>query len=185
MLIVGLGNPGPRYQHSRHNVGFMVLDHLATRFGLRWMRRPLPGLQAEGEHRGRLFVLLKPLTYMNLSGKAVALSVRRFSLEPEWICVVHDDLDLPPGRLRLRHGRGSGGHRGVESVAQELGTSDFLRLRMGIGRPLPGIDPTGYVLEPFEAGDEEWLEPALDRAVSAIISLLQDGPEETMNRFNG
>ncbi len=186
LLVAGLGNPGPEYASTRHNAGFMVLDRLARTLGIAWRQAPGPALEARGAVDGRRLVLLKPMTYMNLSGRAVAAAARRHGAGPEEICVVYDDLDLPPGALRIRGGGGgAGGHRGVLSIIEELGTKDFMRVRVGIGRPLPGQDAARHVLAPFPAAEWEAVAPALERAAEAVLAVLREGPERAMNRFNG
>lgn len=183
-LVVGLGNPGPEYASTRHNVGFLAVDRLAVRLGGRWKRASFPGLEAlaqAGEHR---VVLLKPATYMNLSGKAVAAAARRHRLGPGEICLVHDDLDLPPGAVRVRTEGGAGGHRGILSVIAELGTNAFGRVRVGIGRPGPGVEPADYVLSPFAPTEWEIVAAGVDRAVDAVLAVIADGYEVAMNRFN-
>ena len=183
LLIVGLGNPGPRYARTRHNLGFMVLDHLAERLGLCW-QIAADGLLAEGVLAGRLVILLKPLTYMNRSGDAVAALVRR---RPEIadIIVVHDDLDLPLGRLRIRRSGSAGGHRGVASVIAALGTEGFGRVRIGVDRPPAGIDATDYVLAEFPPEEMAAAREAVARATAALEVLVADGYEAAMSRFNG
>lgn len=186
LLVVGLGNPGPEYASTRHNAGFMVVDRLARVLGLSWRRAPYPGLEARGGAAGERLVLLKPMTFMNLSGGAVAAAARRHGAGPAEICVVYDDLDLPPGALRIRGGGGgAGGHRGVLSIIEALGSRDFLRVRVGIGRPLPGQDAARHVLSPFAEREWEAVAPALERAAEAVLAVLREGPERAMNRFNG
>lgn len=183
-LVVGLGNPGPEYVSTRHNIGFMVVDRLADRLGCRWKRAPFPGLEVSARVGGRQIVLLKPTTYMNLSGKAVAAAARRHRLGPGEICVVHDDLDLPPGSIRIRLEGGAGGHRGILSLMAELGTGAFGRVRVGIGRPAPGADPADFVLSTFAPDEWERVGPAVDRAVEAVLAVVGNGYEVAMNRFN-
>lgn len=186
LLVVGLGNPGPEYASTRHNVGFMVVDRLARDLSLSWRQAPYPGLEARGGVDGRRLVLLKPMTFMNLSGGAVAAAARRHGAGPAEICVVYDDLDLPPGALRIRGGGGgAGGHRGVLSIIEALGSRDFLRVRVGIGRPLPGRDAARHVLSPFPEREWEAVAPAVERAAEAVLAVLREGPERAMNRFNG
>lgn len=184
ILVVGLGNPGPEYASTRHNVGFMVADRLAGRLGCRWKPAPFPALEASGRVEGREVVLLKPTTYMNLSGKAVAAAARRRRLGPGEICAVYDDLDLPPGTVRVRPEGGAGGHRGILSMIAELGTSAFGRVRVGIGRPGPGVSAADYVLSAFPPDEWERVEPALDRAADAVLAVVAGGYEAAMNRFN-
>jgi PTH1 family peptidyl-tRNA hydrolase len=168
-LIVGLGNPGPRYARTRHNVGFMVLDELARRH------------RATG--RNEQVIFLKPLTYMNLSGLAVVRALRRRRLHVEDLIVIHDELDLPVGTVRLKQGGGSAGHRGVKSIAEHVGTADFVRVRVGIGRP-PQDDAVGHVLGQPVASEEAALERAVAVAADAVESITRDGLERAMNAFN-
>lgn len=183
-LIVGLGNPGPAYARTRHNVGFMVADGLAGRLGWRWREGRCHGLVAGGRVGDREVLLLKPLTFMNRSGLAVAAAARAYGLAPAAIVVVHDDLDLPPGKLRLRPGGGSGGHRGVTSVIQSLGDEGFGRVRVGIGRPAPGEEAADYVLQPFTPAEQEVLAPALETACEAIMRVVAEGLEAAMRCYN-
>jgi len=182
-LIVGLGNPGRKYARHRHNTGFLTVDRLARRHGLSFARQKGKARIAEGRIAGQRAMLAKPQTYVNLSGESVAALVRFFKIPPDRVLVVYDDLDLPLARLRLRPDGGSGGHKGLKSIVERLGTQAFPRLRIGIGRPARG-DPTDYVLQDFTA--DEWMEvdPALDRAVEAVEHWLVHGIDATMNLFN-
>ncbi len=182
-LVVGLGNPGERYARNRHNVGFRCVRRLAAAHGLTF-RRHGQARTASGTVAGRRLVLAMPQTFMNESGRAVAPLVRFHKLPLDHLLVVYDDLDLPPGSIRLRPGGGSGGHRGMLSIIQHLGSQDFPRLRIGIGRPPEGIDPADYVLQNFSAGEEATIEEGLERAVAAIEFWLTEGIEEAMSRYN-
>ncbi|HEY8393738.1 MAG TPA: aminoacyl-tRNA hydrolase [Thermaerobacter sp.] len=184
-LIVGLGNPGPEYEATRHNVGFMVVDALARRIRSADWRRGFASFWLEAEWRGDRLTLLKPQTYMNRSGEAVAQAARALRFRPDQLLVVYDDLDLPLGHLRLRRRGGAGGHRGMLSIIEHLGTEDFPRLRIGIGRPPAGVDPADYVLGAFT--DAEWpvLERAIDRAVEACLAAVAAGIDLAMSRYNG
>lgn len=184
-LIVGLGNPGPEYAGTRHNAGFMVIDRLlaglpAGRFE---ERHTASSSVWAGKFRGRALLLQKPLTFMNLSGQAVALLARRSGIQPESILVISDDLDLPVGRLRLRNGGADGGHNGLKSIIAELGSSSFRRLRIGIGRPKPG-ETVDYVLSKFEGEEERRFEASLAAAAEAVRTVLTGGMARAMNRFN-
>ncbi|MGB9660444.1 MAG: aminoacyl-tRNA hydrolase [Moorellaceae bacterium] len=184
-MVVGLGNPGPRYETTRHNAGFMALDILADSLGIRLTREKLRALMGSGQVGGERVLLVKPLTFMNLSGQAVAPLARWYGIGPQDIIVLLDDLDLEPGRLRIRPRGGSGGHKGLASVIQSLGTEAVPRVRIGIGRPPSGKDPVDYVLEPFT--EEEWplVSTVLLRAAEAVRLWLETGKiEEVMNRFN-
>ncbi|ADU96271.1 aminoacyl-tRNA hydrolase [Thermovibrio ammonificans] len=179
-LVVGLGNPGREYEKTRHNVGWMVLDRLADKLGVSLNREKFKGLY--GEYRGEngKVILLKPLTYMNRSGESVSQFLRYFKIAPEEMVVVYDDLDLPLGKLRLKPKGSSGGHRGVESIIRELGTSNFPRLKVGIGRPARKEEVVDYVLSPF--GREQWpaIEEAVDRASDCLNLLISGEPLQTV-----
>lgn len=184
-LIFGLGNPGHHYALTRHNLGFMVVDRLAGKLGVSLGRHEYGALVGEGWPAGKRLLLLKPQTYMNRSGLSVSHALADTGLAPSEILVIHDDLDLERGRIRIRPRGGSGGHRGVQSVIDALGTEAFPRLRVGIGRPPPGVDPVCYVLQPFEPEEREVMEEAVERAAAAVELMLAEGLEEAMNRFNG
>jgi len=183
-LVVGLGNPGPEYARHRHNVGFQCLDLLADAYGLRFDRVKDKARRALGVIEGQRVVLLKPITFMNAVGPAVAAAARFYKVEPADLLVVYDDLDLPLGRIRVRADGGSGGHNGMKSVIEHLGTTAFPRVRVGIGRPPGRMDPVDYVLEPFTAEEEEIMKGARARAVEAIRCWLTMGIVEAMNMFN-
>lgn len=184
-LIVGLGNPGKEYASHRHNVGFQVVDALARAHGLRFSRcKGARAHLAEGQIGGKPVLLAKPQTFMNLSGQAVGRLSRTHGIPPERILVVYDDLDLPLGRLRLRPEGGSGGHKGMRSIIEVLGTHSFPRLRVGIDRPPTGVDPTDYVLQPFDPDQKPILNRAVDQAVAAVECWLLEGIEMAMERFN-
>ncbi|UCC64699.1 MAG: aminoacyl-tRNA hydrolase [Anaerolineae bacterium] len=182
-LVVGLGNPGCKYARNRHNVGFVTVDRLAQRHGLTFARQKGRAKIVEGAIAGQRTVLAKPQTYMNLSGESVARLARFFKIPSEHMLVVYDDLDLPLARLRLRPDGGSGGHKGLKSIIERLGTQAFPRLRIGIGRPVHG-DPVDYVVQDFTA--DEWIDMdvALDRAVTAVEHWLAHGVDAAMNVFN-
>jgi PTH1 family peptidyl-tRNA hydrolase len=183
LLVAGLGNPGPDYARTRHNVGFMVADELARRLGGLW-RGKFSGELAEVRLDGLRIALLKPLTYMNESGRSVGAALRFFKLDPEALLVVHDEVDLEPGRLQTRFGGGLAGHNGLRSLAQHVGTGEFARLRVGVGRPERG-DPrpvADFVLSPFPA--ELDVEALVARAADAVETVARDGIEEAQNRFN-
>jgi PTH1 family peptidyl-tRNA hydrolase len=183
-LIVGLGNPGPRYRHNRHNVGFQVIDHLAARHGLTFTRRQSNAMVAAGRIAGRAVVLAKPRKFMNLSGEPVAQLRRFYQVERSSLLVVFDDLDLPVGTIRLRPAGGAGGQKGMKSIISHLG-EEFPRLRVGIGRPPGRMDPADYVLHDFTKEELPLLRETLDRAASAIETWLSDGIELAMSRYNG
>ena len=183
LLVVGLGNPGREHARDRHNAGWMVVDELTRRHGGSF-RSKFSGRLAEVRLDGARVALLAPETYMNLSGRSVSAGCRFFKVEPEDLLVVHDEVDLDPGRLQARHGGGLAGHNGLRSVAEALGTSDFLRLRIGVGRPGRG-DPrpvSDYVLSPFDPEDD--VEGLVARAADAVESLVSEGLEATQRDFN-
>jgi len=182
-LIVGLGNPGRKYAHNRHNVGFWCLDRLAQAHGLSFTRRRAKASLALGKIADVGVVLAKPLTYMNLSGQAVGQLVSFYKLPLEGILVICDDLDLPPGTIRLRPEGGSGGHKGMHSIIEALGSQAFPRLRVGIGRP-PGNDAVSYVLSDFTADEQIMLENVYKRVVAAVELFLREGVEAAMNAYN-
>jgi len=183
LLVAGLGNPGREYVDTRHNVGFMVAEELARRHGGSW-RAKFSGDLAEMRLDGLRLAVLKPQTYMNESGRSVGAAVRFFKVEPEALLVVHDEVDLEPGRLQARLGGGLAGHNGLRSVAQHLGTPEFARLRIGVGRPERG-DPrpvADFVLSPFSP--EVDVEGLVARAADAVETVAREGVEEAQNRFN-
>jgi peptidyl-tRNA hydrolase, PTH1 family len=183
LLVAGLGNPGREYERTRHNAGWMVVDELARRHGGSW-RSKFSGSLAEVRLGDLRLALLKPETYMNDSGRSVAAAVHFFKVAPEQVLVVHDDVDLEAGRLQARAGGGLAGHNGLRSLAQHLGSQDFLRLRIGVGRPGRG-DPrpvADWVLSPF--APEEDAEALIARAADAVETIAQDGLEAAQQRYN-
>lgn len=184
-LIVGLGNPGPRYEKTRHNIGFRAVERLAQKHGLTFSKIEQRAQVASGTIVGRRVILAKPQTFMNLSGDSVAPLARFYKIEPDHILVVHDDLDLPLGTLRLRETGSSGGQNGLKHILQRLGTQDIPRVRLGIGRPPGRMDPVDYVLTPFKGDDEILAAEVQDRAAAAIETWLTEGIEMAMSRHNG
>jgi PTH1 family peptidyl-tRNA hydrolase len=182
-LIVGLGNPGKEHAGNRHNVGFQVLDRFASKHGLSFDRMEFQGLLAEGPLYGRALLLLKPLSFMNRSGKVVKPVISKCRVELEDLLVVYDDLDLPLGRIRVRSQGGSGGHRGMDSLISALGTQAFSRLRIGIGRP-DGSTPEEYVLRDFTVDERIAMEYAYEEAVAAVECFIRRGIDVTMERYN-
>jgi len=185
VLIVGLGNPGSEYASHRHNVGFQVIDSLAESHGLSFARhKPAKARVAEGQIEEQRVLLAKPQTFMNLSGRTVLRLSREREIPPESILVVCDDLDLPLGRLRIRPGGGSGGHKGLRSIIELLDSQDFARLRVGIDRPAGSLDPAEYVLQPFAEEERAIATVAIERAAQAVETWLADGIVAAMDRFN-
>jgi len=184
-LIAGLGNPGPRYAHTRHNLGFWVVTALSARWGIPLDREKMEAVWGQGRVGAQRVILVQPQTYMNLSGRAVAALLRYFQLPPGALVVVHDDLDVPAGRLKLAFDGGAGGHKGVLSVAASLGTLDFYRVKVGIGRPPAGMAAEAFVLAPLAGAEEEILAEAAARAAAAVEVLLTGGLAAAQNRFHG
>jgi PTH1 family peptidyl-tRNA hydrolase len=183
-LIVGLGNPGRRYNHNRHNVGFHCLDRLASAHQLTFDVRQKRARLALGQIHGRSVVLLKPRTFMNESGRAVAPAARFYQVLLERLLVIFDDLDLPQGAVRLRSKGGSGGHKGMRSIIAQLGAQDFPRVRVGIGRPPGRMDPAAYVLQDFSADEQPLMTEVYDWVVHAVECWLTEGIDVAMTRFN-
>jgi PTH1 family peptidyl-tRNA hydrolase len=183
LLVAGLGNPGREYERTRHNLGWLVLDELARRHSGSW-RSKFSGSFAEVRLGDLRLGLLKPETYMNESGRAVGEAARFYKVEPEGLLVVHDDVDLEFGRLQARAGGGLAGHNGLRSIAQVLGTPDFVRMRVGVGRPGRGDprDVADFVLSPFEAHEDR--DGIVARAADAVEVVVAEGLEEAQRRFN-
>ena len=183
-LVVGLGNPGRRYERTRHNLGFLLLDRIAEARGIRIGDDRCESLVGRGEWERESLVLAKPQTYMNHSGLAAAALVRRFQVRGANLVVAFDDLDLPFGRLRIRCGGTAGGHRGLGSILQHVADRDFVRLRIGIGRPPAGEDAVDYVLSRFSLEEQDSLDDVLSRAVEAVEAIVLNGPVRAMEDFN-
>lgn len=185
-LVVGLGNPGREYAHTRHNTGFRAIDLLAERLGCKIDRAKFQGLYAQTAYGGRRLFLLKPQTYMNLSGRSVLQLSAYYSIPPERIIVMFDDISLAPGRLRIRAEGSAGGHNGIKSIIAELGSQDFPRVKIGVGaKPSPDFDLAQWVLSAFSAGEERDLTFALENAAAAALEIMDRGVPEAASRFNG
>jgi len=184
-MVVGLGNPGTAYADHRHNIGFQVVDSLARTHSLVFARQKgTKAYVADGQIGDRRILMAKPQTFMNLSGRAVGRLSRAHEISAEQILVVYDDLDLPLGRIRMRSEGGAGGHKGMRSIIETLGTQAFPRLRVGIDRPSGKMDPADYVLQPFAKEEQACITQALERAVKAIECWLADGIRAAMDQFN-
>lgn len=183
-MIVGLGNPGLRYRHNRHNVGFMVIDALARQLDLKLKKTKGKALIVEYRYEEKSLILVKPQTFMNLSGKSVAPLVRFFKIPLENLVIIHDDLDIPLGTIRIRPGGGTGGQQGVKSILNELGDRQVPRLRVGISRPPGRMDPADYVLQDFSSAEKDELEDVLERSSKALLMILNEGLEKAMTCFN-
>jgi peptidyl-tRNA hydrolase, PTH1 family len=184
-LITGLGNPGQQYRGNRHNVGFMTLDFLATRLGKTFSRVEFKALVIKTEYEGQRMILAKPHTYMNLSGQAVGSLIRYYKVPLEKLMVAYDDVDLDFGMLRIRPDGGSAGQKGMASIIERLGTQDFPRLRIGVGRPPGRMDAAAYVLQDFTASEKKELDATLETATEAILTFVAQSLDTAMNRFNG
>ena len=185
-LIVGLGNPGREYERSRHNCGFRAIDLLADQLGCRIDRAKFQGLYGQCSYAGKKLMLLKPQTYMNLSGRSVLQLSAYFNIPPQRIIVLFDDISLAPGRLRIRGNGSAGGHNGIKSIISELGSQDFPRVKIGVGaKPNPDYDLADWVLSSFSASDEKALAVSLKNAADAVKTIIDTGVSEAENRFNG
>ncbi len=184
-LLIGLGNPGREYKDTRHNIGFMLIDHIAVRLNARGMRLQSKAIVISALHEERKIILAKPQTYMNLSGQSVQGLLHFYKIPFENMLVAHDDLDLPFGTIRIRPTGGPGGQRGMASTIEKLGTKDFPRLRLGIGRPPGRMDAKDYVLQDFSKDDITLLPEILDRGVDAALTFVTRGLNAAMNKFNG
>lgn len=183
-LVVGLGNPGGKYETTRHNIGFLALDHLARRHDCSFAESKWQALCSKAVLWGQPVLLVKPQTYMNASGRAVAPIASFFKVPPEKIIVVHDELDLPLGRVKIVVARGAGGHNGIRSLIAELGTGDFCRIRAGIGRPDPPLSVTSFVLAPFTSREEPIILEEMDVIADSIRLILENGVSAAMNSIN-
>ena len=191
-LIVGLGNPGRIYAGNRHNIGFMCLNYFARKQGIRFDKKQGFARIGTGEVAGSKIVLARPQTYMNSSGQSVSRLIQRFNIDLNDLLVICDDLDLPLGKIRIRHGGSSGGHKGVESIITELGSQDFSRLRVGIGRPgvaessteISEADTIAYVLSDFTPDEKQTIAKVIPKVSEAILCFLTDGPTAAMNKYN-
>ena len=185
-LIVGLGNPGKDYERTRHNCGFRAIDVLCAKLGCKTDKGKFQGLYGQANYNGTKVYLLKPQTYMNLSGRSVLQLSAYFNIPPQRIIVLFDDISLPPGRLRIRPDGSAGGHNGIKSIIGELGSQSFPRVKIGVGaKPHPEQDLADWVLSTFSASEEKALASALERAADAALTIIDSGVAEAANRFNG
>ncbi|MBL7126676.1 MAG: aminoacyl-tRNA hydrolase [Dehalococcoidales bacterium] len=191
-LIVGFGNPGAVYTRNRHNIGFMCLNRFARKHGIRFTRKQGYARIGEGEINGMKLILARPQTMMNLSGQSVSRLVKRYNISPEDLIIIHDDLDLPLGKIRIRQGGRSGGHKGIESTIACLGTGNFIRVRVGIGRPalMDSADMDrdsgviSHVLSDFDTSENKIVAEVMNKVNEAILCLINEGLTAAMNRYN-
>lgn len=184
-IIAGLGNPGSRYEHTRHNAGFEALDRLSDRYRIPVNTKKFQALCGTGAIEGQKALLLKPQTYMNLSGESIRAACDFYKVDPEeGLIVLYDDISLPPGQLRIREKGSAGGHNGIKSIIAHLGTQNFARIKIGVGEKPSGFDLADYVLSRFDKEAWEQMEPAFGRAAAAAARLLYEDPERVMNEFN-
>ncbi|MCG7410778.1 aminoacyl-tRNA hydrolase [Paenibacillus sp. ACRRX] len=183
--IVGLGNPGTKYASTRHNIGFMAIDALANRFGIDVKESKCKGLIGEGKIGSEKIVLIKPMTYMNLSGETVRGYMDYYKASLEDFIVLYDDMDTELGKVRLRYQGSAGGHNGIKSIIQHAGTQSFNRIRMGVSRPAPGRDIVDYVLQTFAKAEQEAVAQTIERTCDAVEFALSHTFEQTMAKFNG
>ena len=185
-LVVGLGNPGKDYERTRHNCGFRAIDILAQKLSCKIDKSKFQGLYGQAVLDGKKVFLLKPQTYMNLSGQSILQLSSYFSIPPQRIIVMFDDVSLAPGRLRVRASGSAGGHNGIKSIISELGSQDFPRVKIGVGaKPHPDQDLADWVLSGFSTAEEKALQPALENAAEAALSIISNGIQDTANQYNG
>ncbi len=185
-MVVGLGNPGREYEKTRHNCGFRAMDILAQKLGCKLDKAKFQGLYCQVNYNGKKLLLLKPQTFMNLSGRSVLQLSTYFHVPPQRIIVMFDDISLVPGKLRIRSDGSAGGHNGIKSIIAELGSQDFPRVKIGVGaKPHPDYDLADWVLSTFSSLEEKALNPALERAADAALTIIDRGTQEAANRFNG
>lgn len=184
-LVVGLGNPGPKYEWTRHNVGFLVIDQLADRADIPVQKLKFQALTNTALIGGQSVLLMKPTTYMNLSGQAVGQAARFYKIPPERVLVISDDVALPQGKLRIRRSGSAGGHNGLKDIIAHLGGDQFPRVKVGVGsKPHPDSDMADWVLSTFTGADRKAMEEAIDRAADAVTCLLEQGVDKAMAKFN-
>lgn len=183
-LVVGLGNPGSEYASTKHNLGFLAVDEIGKRSGIDLTRKKFHGLYGEGIFRRDKLILLKPETYMNRSGESVSSAVSFYHIPPENIIVVHDELDLPAGTVRIKPGGGSAGHKGVASIIERLGNGDFIRIRIGIGKPKQKSGTVSHVLSKFRKEENEIVNESVLKAADAVLEVIEHGLQKAMNKYN-
>ena len=183
-LVAGLGNPGKEYASTKHNLGFLAVDEIARRAGIDLTKKKFRGSYGEGFLSGEKLILLKPETYMNRSGEAVSEAAVFYNISPPDIIVIHDEMDLPSGTVRVKAGGGSAGHNGIRSIVERIGSPDFIRIRMGIGKPGEKSKGASHVLSKFGSGESDAVKMSVETAADAVFELIENGLERTMNKFN-
>jgi len=183
-LIVGLGNPGMAYAHTRHNLGFRIVQQVARETGITLSKKGHKARYGEGLIDGEKIILARPQTYVNLSGQSVKSFLQSLGIAPSQLLVIHDDIDLPFGALRLKRGGGSGGHNGIESIIRHIQTDEFNRLKVGVGRPPLKEEPADYVLKSFSSSEKKKLSPLIAKAAEAVLMVIEQGMERAMNEYN-
>lgn len=183
-LVAGLGNPGKEYASTKHNLGFLAVDEIARRAGIDLTKKKFRGSYGEGVISGERLILLKPETYMNRSGEAVSEAAVFYNISPPDIIVIHDEMDLPSGTVRVKAGGGSAGHNGIRSIVERIGSPDFVRIRMGIGKPGEKSKGATHVLSKFGSGESDAVKMSVETAADAVFELIENGLERTMNKFN-
>lgn len=183
-LIVGLGNPGKDYLNTRHNIGFMTVDRIAERLDITFTRTQSKSLITDGRYQGNRIYLAKPQTFMNASGQAIGALIKFYKIPLKYLLVAYDDVDLPFEAIRMKPSGGSAGHRGMQNIIQQLGTQNFARLRLGVGRAYGSKQAADYVLKPFSKEESEFLSVYIDRAAEAALSFVAEGIQRTMTEFN-
>lgn len=184
MIVVGLGNPGPKYAETRHNAGFWCIDQLAKEHSIKLERKHKTAIIGEGFIGGKRVVLVKPRTFVNLSGEAVRYLLARYRVKPKDILVVYDDINLPPGKLRLRTGGSAGGHNGIKSIIEATGTQEFPRMRVGVGKQADGENQIQHVIGRIPPDERKAIDESVERVVQSVSTLLTEGMDVTMNKFN-
>lgn len=182
--MVGLGNPGNEYASTKHNLGFLVVDEIGRRAGIDLTKRKFQGLYGEGTFKNNKLILLKPETYMNRSGESVSNAVNFYNIPPENTIVIHDELDLPAGTVRVKSGGGSAGHKGVASIIERLGSDDFIRIRIGIGKPVGKSGTVSHVLSKFSREETELVRESVSLAADAVLEVMEHGLQRAMNKYN-
>lgn len=184
ILVAGLGNPGSEYASTKHNIGYLTVDEIGKRVGIDLKRKKFKGAYGEGTFDNEKLILLKPETYMNRSGESVSSAASFYNIQPENIIVVHDELDLPTGTVRIKAGGGSAGHKGIISIIGELGSGDFTRIRIGIGKPARKSGTVSHVLSKFGKEEDKLVHESVSRAADAVLEIVRHGLEQAMNKFN-